>query len=335
MITWASSASAARARAFVEDLQGRFRTQLEALSGETLARVTWLRDAGAHGGGSRDVAVETSFFNRAAINVSQVHYDDEPARRLSSASALSTIIHPHNALAPSVHIHVSWTEMRDGGGSWRVMADLNPATPVEGDTSAFVAALRAAAPAVFDHARAQGDRYFHIPALKRHRGVFHFYLEQFATADAAADAALARAVGEAAIDTYVRILRGAMNRVAGDSARAAQRAYHTAYFFQVLTLDRGTTSGLLVHDQNDLGIMGSLPAFIDTALLASWADACVPPQDELVRTLAAAVPQSGHIDDAVRAQLARIVRVHYTTHPEALALQAAGDIIPPTVDNHR
>ena len=75
-----------------------------------------------------------------------------------------------------------------------------------------------------------------------------------------------------------------------DEATAQQLAYHTLYFFQVLTLDRGTTSGLLVHDQNDLGIMGSLPAWVD--------------------------------------------RAHYRAHPEAVALQAAGDVVPPTVATH-
>jgi len=29
------------------------------------------------------------------------------------------------------------------------------------------------------------------------------------------------------------------------------------------------------------------------------------------------------------------VRRHYAEHPEALALQAQGDVVPPTVANHR
>jgi coproporphyrinogen III oxidase len=33
-------------------------------------------------------------FDRASVNVSQVHYADEPTRKLASATALSTIIHP-------------------------------------------------------------------------------------------------------------------------------------------------------------------------------------------------------------------------------------------------
>lgn len=334
-MTWAGSAGATQARALVERLQARFRAHLEALSGETLTRVEWARDGGRHGGGARDVAVETPTFNRAAINVSQVHYDDEPAKKLASATALSTIIHPRHALAPSVHLHVSWTELRSGAGTWRLMADLNPATPVAGDTARFTAALREAAPALDAAAHAQGDRYFFIPALGRHRGATHFYVESYASGDAAADLALATRVGEAAIDTYAALLRAALARTPDDAARAAQRAYHTVYFFQVLTLDRGTTSGLLVHDQNDVGIMGSLPAFIDRALLASWAEKVGPLQRALVEALVATVPADGHVTDEVRAELAGVVRRHYQAHPEALALQASGDVVPPTVENHR
>jgi len=29
------------------------------------------------------------------------------------------------------------------------------------------------------------------------------------------------------------------------------------------------------------------------------------------------------------------VREHYTRYPEALSLQASGDIVPPTVNNHK
>jgi coproporphyrinogen III oxidase len=323
------------ARALVESLQDRFRSRLEAASGETLTRVRWQRDGGRHGGGARDCTAETPAFNRAAINVSQVHYDDLADRGLDSATALSTIIHPQNALAPSVHIHLSWTELRTGHGTWRLMADLNPATPVDTDTATFVSALRAAAPTEFEAARAQGDRYFNIPALGRTRGVAHFYLESYATADPEADRALAARFGEVAIDTYSSLFEASRVRVPDAAAQAAQLAYHTLYLFQVLTLDRGTTSGLRVHDQNDVGILGSLPSRIDRALLASWTERVEPLQRPLVERLVDTIPPSGEVDDPTRAALARAVRTFYEAHPEALALQASGGIIPPTVQQHR
>ncbi|MCX5741248.1 MAG: coproporphyrinogen III oxidase [Proteobacteria bacterium] len=345
---FARSPAAHAAHQLVSALQRRMvgaQEQVAHAAGEAdqFRELTWGRDEGRHGGGARWSVVDTKVFDRASVNVSQVHYDDEPSKRLSSATALSTIIHPRHPHAPSVHLHVSWTEMRDGSGYWRIMADLNPSIP---DTAQalrgkadFLAALRAAAPAVFDEATRQGDRYFFIPALERHRGVAHFYLEQYATADRDADAALARAVGEAAIDQHASIVGEALRAhgPASIEARARQLAYHTVYLFQVLTLDRGTTSGLLIHDQNDVGILGSLPSQVDRALLASWRSRVPSPVDQLVDRLLGALPAGDvvTVDDVTKRALATAVRAFYQANPQALDLQARGDVVPPTVSNHR
>lgn len=336
----ARSPHAVAAADLTRELQRYFVDQLEEVTGarSSFAPIEWFRDEGRHGGGLRYAAAGTPAFNRASVNVSGVHYDDEPDRKLSSATALSTIIHPAAPRAPSIHMHISWTEMRDGRGYWRVMADLNPAIEDAEATSAFRAALKTAAPAVYDEASAQGDRYFFIPALGRHRGVAHFYLEGYSTGDFAADAAFARAFGRAAVDCYVRLLGAALaaNPTSTEEERQAQLAYHTLYLLQVLTLDRGTTSGLLVHDQNDVGILGSLPAFVDRQLLASWEPKLSPPQDALLRGIVGALPDASPspVTEEVRQALAHVVRDHYRAHPEALALQASGDVIPPTVANH-
>jgi coproporphyrinogen III oxidase len=336
------SSFARQATDLVESLQRRFTVGLERASStagvvDALAAVEWLRDQGRHGGGTRWGTGDTAMFNRASINVSTVHYDDAPERKLGSASALSSIVHPADPRRPSVHLHVSWTQMRDGKGYWRVMADLNPSLPNLEDQHRFSAALRDAAPELYPEASEQGDRYFYIPALRRHRGVSHFYLEAYDSGSWDRDAAMARRVAEAAIDTYCELLERKLEDAASAEQDAAQLAYHTAYLFQVLTLDRGTTSGLLVHDQNDEGILGSLPARVDRALLASWAALAPAPQDQLVEQLAAVLSVSvpATVDAASKRALAQVVRSHYQRYPAALELQASGNIIPPTVDNHR
>ncbi len=335
----ASSPRAVASLALVEALQRRFVEKLEAWSGQTFTPVVWLRDEGRHGGGVRFAHADSTAFNRASVNVSSVHYDDQPKKKLAGATALSTIIHPANPYAPSLHLHLSHTELRDGQGTWRLMADLNPSHHEATEQACFEEGLRQAAPHLFDAARAQGARYFFIPALGRHRGVTHFYVDDFSSGDFGQDLALAKRVGESTIDTYVELVREALarNPSPSDDERAKQLAYHTLYFFQVLTLDRGTTSGLLVHDQNDLGIMGSLPSRVDRALLRSWEPLVPTPQAALLRALVDALPDEhpAPVTDAVRLQLAQLVRQHYRAHPEALALQAAGDVVPPTVEKHR
>lgn len=342
MLVRASSPRAAVALRLVEGLQQRLVSALERVAARAghpvrLAASSWLRDDGRHGGGERFGTGDGPVFDRASVNVSQVHYDDLPDRRLASATALSAIVHPRHPRAPSVHVHASFTELRDGTGGWRVMADLNPSLPDAVDAETFRDALRAAAPAVARAAEAQGDRYFAIPALGRTRGVAHFYLEGHATPDFDADLALARRVEEAAIDAWASITTRALARSAPptDEERSIQRAYHTLYLFQVLLLDRGTTSGLLVHDQNDLGILGSLPSAVDPSLLASWEPRVPPPQDALLRAIVGALGPGGAVTDDAKLRLAEVVRAHFRAHPEALELQARGDVVPPTVANHR
>ncbi|MEZ4459135.1 MAG: coproporphyrinogen III oxidase [bacterium] len=258
----------------VTRLQDRFAAGLTAATAGTdpsgFERVEWHRDGGEHGGGWRYSRRLTPAFNRASINISAIQYDDMPDKRLSSATAISTIIHPSNALAPSVHMHISWTEMRDGTGYWRIMGDLNPATALETDTVRFRNALKEALGDRYDEAVEQGEKYFFIPCAGRHRGVVHFYLEGFNTGDFDADASFAQQFGEVCIDTYCGIFEGALKRQPTPEDVAAQLRYHTLYLLQVLTLDRGTTSGLLVHDQNDAGILGSLPSYADVDLLLDW-----------------------------------------------------------------
>lgn len=342
--TPAKSKTAQEANRVVGYLQHHFVEQLDELSkvfgkSKHFQAVAWGRDGGKHGGGVRYVATDDTLFNRASVNVSQVHYDDDKSKKLGSATAISTIIHPMHPNVPSIHMHISWTEMRDGKGYWRVMADLNPAIEDEEATNRFNYVLKEAAGEYFDEGSAQGDRYFNIPALGRHRGVSHFYLEDFNSGDAEADKSFAKKIGEMMINVYVAIVFEALENVseATEDESEKQLAYHTLYLFQVLTLDRGTTSGLLVHDQNDIGILGSIPRYVSKSLLSSWKALVQSPQEKLVDALLAALGEGDKVlvDDAVKQRLANAVREHYKAYPEALSMQASGNIVPPTVDNHK
>lgn len=337
------SPRAAAAVDLVRDLQRSLVDRLENLearhgTGQRFTPIAWQRGGGEFGGGERLATGDTPVFNRASVNVSVVHYDTRPDKKLGSANALSTIVHPVHPLAPSMHMHISWTEMKDGSGYWRIMSDLNPSHANERATARFRAALADAAGYRFDAAAAQGDRYFYIPALHRHRGVAHFYLEAYRTNDDEADLALARRIGEATIEIYPTLVDEVLagGRTATSEHSKTQLQYHTLYLLQVLTLDRGTTSGLLVHDDNDEGILGSLPARVDRALLASWRAAVPPLQRPLIDALVQALPDESvpTIDGPTKRALARAVRAFYQANPEALDLQARGDVVPPTVANH-
>ena len=70
-------------------------------------------------------------------------------------------------------------------------------------------------------------------------------------------------------------------------------------------MDRGTTAGLLVHDQNDVGILGSLPPQVDKNLLSSWGSRLNAPQDILLSRLLGVMPQMGvvPITDSLKSNL--------------------------------
>ena len=337
----AKSAQAEAAYTLVRKLQKRFVDKLNNLSRElgehkNFEEVTWLRDKGLHGGGSRFEARDEKLFNTASVNVSQVHYDEMPDKNLKSATAISTIIHPKNPHVPSIHIHISLTVLRDNTSYWRIMADLNPSIFNQEDKTTFDRTLQKLDPDTYEEATLQGDKYFNIPALERHRGVSHYYLENYNTHNSQKDYDFALNFGVGVIDSYIDIIDNALRtrRTYSQEEMQKQLASHTLYLFQVLTLDRGTTSGLLIHDQNDLGIMGSLPSYIDKELLNSWKEKVSQPQNELVKEIAHVINASGVINADTKARLADVVRKHYNRYPDALKMQASGNTIPNTLNNH-
>jgi coproporphyrinogen III oxidase len=281
-------------------------------------KIEWLRDGGRHGGGLRFQAIEGSIFNRASINISQVQYDDLPDKPLSSATALSTIIHPSHPLAPSIHMHISWTELKNGQGYWRIMADLNPAIPDQQEKEKFDNCLKVTTAKYYQQGSRLGDAYFYIPALDCFRGVSHFYLEGF-NPDELTDNHFAKHFGESVIQCYGEILAQKILNSEPPTAlqTSAQLNYHTLYFYQVLTLDKGTTSGLLTHNQNDIGTLGSLPSHINPVLLASWIDKTPAPQDKLMKRLLNLLPEQDIcvVSTQLKAQIAEQIRAHYQAFP--------------------
>lgn len=315
MRVYARSIKAQFALTQLKQVQHYFVEQLQQLStGTPFRTVEWLRDQGMHGGGERLEAADNQVFNRASVNVSQVQYEDSPDKAFLSATALSTIIHPQHPLAPSIHIHVSWTELKNGQQYWRLMADLNPAIADNAETSKFNAMLKQAAGQYYESGIEQGDAYFYIPTLNKHRGVSHFYLEGF-TGEADTPASFAIDFAKQVIACYILMLEQKLSGLAppSDIELARQIDYHTLYFYQVLTLDKGTTAGLLLHSQNDVGTLASLPAYINPHLLKHWITLSPQPQSLLVQALVNLLPKQNqvHIDAPMKVEIAQLMRQHY------------------------
>lgn len=340
-MTMSKSKEAINAYKIVRNLQKRFVDKLNNLSlhfgdNKKFEEVIWLRNNGLFGGGSRFESKDEFLFNTASVNVSQVHYDEDLTKNLQSATAISTIIHPKNPNVPSIHIHISLTSFKDGNFYWRIMADLNPSIENIEDKNIFKKSIKEVSKENFEEGRKQGNKYFFIPALNKHRGTFHFYLENYKSENKNQDFIFAQDFGETVIDTYIDIISNAFKtrQTFSVSDIKKQLDYHTLYLFQVLTLDRGTTSGLLIHNENDVGIMGSLPKFVNKKLLISWIPNMEEVQKILLENIISNIDDDGVINTQTKKRLAQVVRNHYKSKPDALKYQASGTLIPNTVNNH-
>ena len=338
-ITLSNHAQAKKAYTLVKSLQNSFVGKLNSISSnfgsdKNFKEVSWLRNDGLNGGGSRFQSCDLDFFNTASVNVSQVHYENDESKTLNSASAISTIIHPNNPLLPSFHMHISYTLMKDGKFYWRIMADLNPSNERVEDTEDFFKSLKELAQDNYEEGIKQGDKYFYIPALNRERGVSHFYLENYYTENQNNDFEYALNFGEGIINTYVSLI-AKRTVLAKKEEIQIQKDYHTLYLYQVLLLDKGTISGLLVHNQNELGIMASLPKIINKNLLESWIKIQVSPQNELLKSICENIDSDGLVDNETKTKIAQSIREHYKNNKSALNLLASGFSKTTTVSNHK
>ena len=105
----------------------------------------------------------------------------------------------------------------------------------------------------------EGEVPISLFCIRRCRGVSHFFLSDYHTDSVEEDLAFAAGFVREMICGYLGLVLNYKQDLpeVREDEKAQQLAYHTLYFFQVMTLDRGTTAGLLVHDENDEGTLGS------------------------------------------------------------------------------
>ena len=225
--------------------------------------------SGEPGGGGVRGVMKGKVFEKVGVNVSTVGgtFEGEFGKTIHGAgedprffaTGISLVAHMANPHVPAVHMNTRFlrtTKQWFGGG-----ADLNPPLPVEGDTAEFHAVLQAACDAhgadYYPRFKAWADDYFYLPHRKVHRGVggiFYDHLE----GDFDADFAFTRAVGEAFLDVYPRIVRRRMQEAfdANDEAQMLESRGRYAEFN--LVYDRGTLFGLKTGGNID-AILMSLP----------------------------------------------------------------------------
>jgi coproporphyrinogen III oxidase len=264
------------ARDWFESLRDRICAAFEAIEAEAgsesrFAYTPWQRteEDGTDGGGGVQGLMKGRVFEKVGVNVSTVagRFTGDFAKSIHGAgedprffaTGISLVAHMTNPHVPAVHMNTRFlvtTKRWFGGG-----ADLNPPIPCEEDTAEFHAVLKAACdahdPEHYPRFKQWADDYFWIPHRKVHRGVggiFYDHLE----GPFEANSAFTRAVGEAFLEIFPRIVRRRMHQPFDEEERARQLAYRGRYAEFNLVYDRGTTFGLKTGGNVD-AILMSLP----------------------------------------------------------------------------
>jgi coproporphyrinogen III oxidase len=231
-------------------------------------------DEGGDTGGGRRALIKGKVFEKAGVNCSTVHgalsrefagtiNGASPDQRAFSATGISLVAHMANPHVPAVHMNTRFlttTKAWFGGG-----ADLNPPIPYEEDTAEFHAEFKTACDAYgadyYDRFKAWADEYFYIPHRKVHRGVGGIFYDHLECADEAAweaNFAFTKAVGEAFLAVFPRIVRRRMGMSFTLANKAQQLEWRGRYAEFNLVYDRGTAFGLKTGGNTE-AILMSLP----------------------------------------------------------------------------
>ena len=269
------------ARGWFEGLRDRICAEFEAIEREAgsdsaFEYISWSRldpDGSPGGGGFRGV-MKGRVFEKVGVNVSTVggRFSPEFASTIHGAgedpsffaTGISLVAHMANPHVPAVHMNTRFlvtTKRWFGGG-----ADLNPPIPYEEDTADFHARLRAACaahdPTYYPRFSKWAEDYFFLPHRGVHRGVggiFYDHLEGFFEQNFA----FTRAVGEAFLDIFPKLVRRRMATPFSAEDKARQLEWRGRYAEFNLLYDRGTLFGLKTGGNVD-AILMSLPP------MATW-----------------------------------------------------------------
>ncbi|MFO1153240.1 MAG: oxygen-dependent coproporphyrinogen oxidase [Rhodospirillales bacterium] len=229
----------------------------------------WERPGG--GGGTMSL-VRGRVLEKAGVNISVVDGLLSPEMRARIpgaaddgrfwASGVSVVVHPLSPHVPAAHMNtrmIATTRTWFGGG-----ADLTPVFADADDTRAFHGALAAACDRFdtdwYPRFKQWCDEYFFLPHRGEARGEGGIFFDDLATGDWARDFAFVRAVGEAFLDVYPRIIRRHKDKAWTVAERHAQLVKRGRYVEFNLLYDRGTQFGLKTGGNPDAILMSLPPA---------------------------------------------------------------------------
>lgn len=266
-------AFAAKAGAYYKDLQDRIVKTFEDLDGEAKFQHTdWTREPGERlQGDGRMRVIRGKVFEKGGVNFSNVWgtLSDQGTAQVPGAKetqgkftacGISLVTHMSNPFVPTVHMNIrcmATNKMWFGGG-----ADLTPTFLFDEDTAEFHAAMKSACdtyrPDAYKEYKEWCDKYFYLPHRKEPRGIGGIFFDDLMSGDIEKDFAFQRAVGEAFLEVYPKIVRRRMNMTYTDADKEKQLIKRGRYVEFNLVYDRGTKFGFAT-DANPEAYLMSMP----------------------------------------------------------------------------
>ncbi|KAI9823318.1 MAG: Coproporphyrinogen-III oxidase [Thelocarpon impressellum] len=279
-----------RMEAFVKEQQAEIVSALQSLDGSPFRTDTWVRPNG--GGGISCVLQDGNVFEKAGVNTSVV-YGTLPRPAIEQmrvnhkaldpsvesleffAAGISLVLHPHNPMAPTVHLNYRYFETADAAGNPQAWwfgggTDLTPSYLFDEDAIHFHATVKAACDAhdraYFPRFKRWCDDYFSVKHRGERRGVGGIFFDDLDESEKDAENlfAFVQDCARAFLPSYLPILERRRKLPYTAAEKEWQQLRRGRYVEFNLVHDRGTSFGLNTPGARVESILMSLP------LTAKW-----------------------------------------------------------------
>ena len=285
-----------RMEEFIKSQQREIVSALEKVDGSKFRTDTWNRSAG--GDGISCVLQDGNVFEKAGVNVSIV-YGTLPRAAIEKmrvnhkaldpdltsleffASGLSIVLHPHNPMAPTVHLNYRYFETMDKDGEGKAWwfgggTDLTPSYLFDEDAIHFHRTIKDACDrhdkAYYPRFKAWCDKYFYIPHRQESRGVGGIFFDDLDEEEKDQEElfSFVRDCLGSFLPSYLPIIERRKDMPYGEREKEWQQVRRGRYVEFNLVHDRGTSFGLNTPSARVESILMSLP------LTARWMYMHVP-----------------------------------------------------------
>jgi coproporphyrinogen III oxidase len=274
-----------RMEAFIKEQQKQIVQDLEEIDGKKFIVDQWSRPSG--GGGISCVLQDGNVFEKAGVNISIV-YGRLPRAAIEKmradhknlalsvtslpffAAGLSIVLHPHNPMAPTVHLNYRYFETENEDGSTQTWwfgggTDLTPSYLFDEDAIHFHKTIKAACdkhdPTYYQRFKKWCDEYFRVKHRGESRGVGGIFFDDLDEQEKDAEnlftfvQSCLNSFGE----SYYPILKARKDMRFTEKEKEWQQIRRGRYVEFNLVHDRGTAFGLNTPNARIESVLMSLP----------------------------------------------------------------------------